>query len=103
MITNLNFIREQLDIVEVIGRQVALQKKGVNYICLCPFHAEKTPSFTVSPKGQFFKCFGCGKSGDVFRFQQELSGQTFPEAVTTLAQAQNLPVERAEKDSVNEE
>ena len=87
MITNLDFIREQLDIVAVISQHVALQKKGVNYVGLCPFHNEKTPSFTVSPSGRFFKCFGCGKSGDVFRFQQEIGKQSFPEAVEALGQS----------------
>lgn len=102
MITNLDSIREQLDIVEVVTQHVNLQKKGVNHVGLCPFHNEKTPSFTVSPNGRFFKCFGCGKSGDVFSFQQEISGQTFPEAVEALAKAYHLPLERSEKAFVND-
>ena len=102
MIANLDSIREQLDIVAVISQHVTLQKKGVNHVGLCPFHSEKTPSFTVSPSGRFFKCFGCGKSGDVFRFQQYISGQSFPEAVEALAKTFHLLIERSEKTPVND-
>lgn len=102
MITNLDSIQEQLDIVAVVSQHVPLQKKGVNHIGLCPFHSEKTPSFTVSPSGRIFKCFGCGKSGDVFRFQQYISGQSFPEAVEALAKTFHLSIERSEKTPVND-
>ena len=61
-------IRESIDIVEVISRYISLRKQGRNYIALCPFHTEKTPSFTVSPEKQIFYCFGCHTGGNVFNF-----------------------------------
>lgn len=79
-------VRNRVDIVEVVGRYVPLRKSGRNYFGLCPFHSEKTPSFSVSPEKQIFHCFGCGKGGNVFTFIQEMEGLTFTEAVRTLAQ-----------------
>ena len=84
-----SFIQELLaraDVVEIIGRSVQLKKGGANFMGLCPFHAEKSPSFSVSPSKQFFHCFGCGKSGDAIKFLMEHSGMTFIEAVQDLAQ-----------------
>ena len=84
-----SFIQELLaraDVVEIIGRYVQLKKGGANFMGLCPFHAEKSPSFSVSPSKQFFHCFGCGKSGDAIKFLMEHSGMTFMEAVQDLAQ-----------------
>ncbi len=78
-------IRNTVDIVDVISEAVRLKKSGRNYIGLCPFHSEKTPSFTVSPEKQIFHCFGCAKGGNVFTFLMNQSGFTFPEAVRTLA------------------
>jgi DNA primase len=82
------FIQELLarvDIVDVVGRQVKLKKGGSNWSGLCPFHAEKTPSFTVSPAKQFYHCFGCGANGDAIRFLVENDGMTFVDAVKELA------------------
>ena len=82
------FIQELLnraDVVDVIGRHVTLKKGGVNYMGLCPFHGEKSPSFSVSPTKQFFHCFGCGKSGNAIGFLMEHTGATFVEAVHDLA------------------
>ena len=84
-----SFIQELLaraDVVEIIGRSVQLKKGGANFMGLCPFHAEKSPSFSVSPSKQFYHCFGCGKSGDAIKFLMEHSGMTFMEAVQDLAQ-----------------
>ena len=84
-----SFIQELLaraDVVEIIGRSVQLKKGGANFMGLCPFHGEKSPSFSVSPSKQFFHCFGCGKSGDAIKFLMEHSGMTFMEAVQDLAQ-----------------
>ena len=84
-----SFIQDLLaraDVVEIIGRSVQLKKGGANFMGLCPFHAEKSPSFSVSPSKQFFHCFGCGKSGDAIKFLMEHSGMTFMEAVQDLAQ-----------------
>ena len=82
------FIQELLnrvDVVEVVGRYVQLKKTGANLSGLCPFHSEKTPSFTVSPSKQFYHCFGCGKSGDAVNFLMEHNGLGFVEAVQDLA------------------
>jgi len=89
------FLQELLarvDIVEVVGRHVALKKGGANYLGLCPFHDEKSPSFTVSPSKQFFHCFGCGKSGSALGFLMEHTGAGFIEAVQDLAQQAGLSV-----------
>ena len=90
-----SFIQELLaraDVVEIIGRYVPLKKGGANFMGLCPFHAEKSPSFSVSPSKQFFHCFGCGKSGDAIKFLMEHSGMTFMEAVQDLAQQFGMQV-----------
>ena len=80
-------VKQQADIVRIVGDYVKLKKAGAqNYSGLCPFHNEKTPSFSVHATRQFFHCFGCGVSGDVFTFVQKLENITFPEAVRTIAQ-----------------
>ena len=82
------FIQELLaraDIVEVVGRYVPMKKTGANFVGLCPFHSEKSPSFNVSPTKQFYHCFGCGKSGDALRFLMEHTGMNFVEATKELA------------------
>ncbi|MBF0096033.1 MAG: DNA primase [Magnetococcales bacterium] len=78
-------LRERADMLEVIGRHVRLKKQGVNWLGLCPFHTEKTPSFTVRPEQGFFKCFGCGVGGDLFAFLMRVRGIEFGEAVVELA------------------
>jgi DNA primase len=89
------FIQELLsrtDIVEVIGRHVELKKGGANLMGLCPFHGEKSPSFSVSPAKQFYYCFGCGASGDAIKFLTEHTGASFRDAVADLAQRVGLSV-----------
>ena len=84
-----NFIQElvgRADIVEIVGRSVQLKKGGANFMGLCPFHSEKSPSFSVSPSKQFYHCFGCGKNGNAISFLIENNGMTFIEAVQDLAQ-----------------
>ena len=78
-------IRNVADIVQVIGEHVQLKRAGANFNGLCPFHSEKTPSFSVSPQRQTFKCFGCGESGDVFAFLMKQQHLSFPEAMQELA------------------
>ena len=78
-------IRRRADIASLIGEYVTLKKAGRNYLGLCPFHREKTPSFTVSPDKQMFYCFGCSEGGNVFSFLMKLNHLTFPEAVRHLA------------------
>ena len=90
-----HFIQELLaraDIVEIVGRHVPLKKSGANFMGLCPFHTEKSPSFSVSPAKQFYHCFGCGKSGDAIDFLRETTGADFTEAVHDLAQQYGMTV-----------
>ncbi len=82
----------RVDIVEVVGRHVELRRSGANFAGLCPFHAEKSPSFTVAPSKQFYHCFGCGAHGDAIRFLMEHSGMTFMDAVGELAQQTGMTV-----------
>ncbi|MEJ2536788.1 MAG: CHC2 zinc finger domain-containing protein, partial [Calditrichia bacterium] len=78
-------IRDSVDIVEVVSRYISLKRQGKNYKSSCPFHTEKTPSFTVSPDKQIFYCFGCGAGGNVFNFLMRYEKVTFIEAVQKLA------------------
>ncbi len=90
-----SFIQEllnRLDIVDVVERYVPLKKAGANYVACCPFHNEKTPSFSVSPAKQFYHCFGCGAHGSAIGFVMEHQGLSFPEAVEDLAKHIGLPV-----------
>ncbi|MGB9885386.1 MAG: DNA primase [Moorellales bacterium] len=87
-------IRSRLDIVSVVGEYVQLRKQGRNYVGLCPFHQEKTPSFTVSPERQLFYCFGCGAGGDVYNFLMRLERLTFAEALQRLAEKAGVSLGR---------
>lgn len=90
-----SFIQEllnRLDIVDVVERYVPLKKAGANYVACCPFHNEKSPSFSVSPTKQFYHCFGCGAHGSAIGFVMEHQGLSFPEAVEELAKNIGLPV-----------
>ncbi len=78
-------VRSRADIVEIVGAHVRLRRAGRNFVGLCPFHNEKTPSFSVNPERGFFHCFGCGAGGSVFNFIMRVEGLTFPEAVRSLA------------------
>lgn len=79
-------VQQKNDIVDVISQYVHLQKKGSNYTCCCPFHNEKTPSFSVNQSRQIYKCFGCGEGGSVITFLQKYENMTFPEAIKFLAE-----------------
>lgn len=85
-------VRESSDIIQIVSQFVKLKRRGQNFIGLCPFHQEKTPSFTVSPSKQIFHCFGCGQGGNVFSFLMEHEKMTFPEAVRHLAQKSGITV-----------
>lgn len=85
-------IRKQTNIVDVVGQYVQLKKSGKNYVGLCPFHNEKTPSFSVAEDKQIFHCFGCGKGGNVFSFIQEIEGLNFPESVKKVANLSSIEV-----------
>lgn len=90
-------VRDAANIVEVIGRYVTLTQKGPRYLGLCPFHAEKTPSFSVNPDMRIYKCFGCGEGGNVFSFLMKHAGMTFPEAVRELAEQYHVPLPTEEQ------
>src|SRR3954468_21410807 len=89
-------ITSRIDIVEIIGEYVKLKKRGANYLGLCPFHGEKTPSFTVSPSKEIYKCFGCGKSGNTIGFLMELEKYSYVEALRWLANKYNVEIEETE-------
>jgi DNA primase len=95
-------VKQQADIVRVIGEYVVLKKAGVNYNGLCPFHNEKTSSFSVHPVRQFFHCFGCGEGGDVFAFVQKHDKVGFHEAVRIVAQKAGIPLPKREFSSPEE-
>ncbi len=92
----------RVDIVDVIDRYVPLKKAGANYVACCPFHSEKTPSFSVSPTKQFYHCFGCGAHGTAIGFLMEHAGKTFPDAVEDLARDAGLTVPRVEREGERE-
>ncbi|NPB05686.1 MAG: DNA primase [Aquificae bacterium] len=92
-------IRSMLDIVDVVSEYLPLKKVGNSYAARCPFHPDRTPSFYVSPSRQLFKCFGCGKGGDVIKFVAEYENLSYREAAKLLAERYNLPVEFDDEDS----
>lgn len=89
-------IVSRIDIVEIVGSFVKLKKRGANYLGLCPFHNEKTPSFTVTPSKEIYKCFGCGAGGDAIRFLMEHEKYSYVEALRWLAQKYNVEIEETE-------
>lgn len=99
-------VREQIraanDIVDVIGAVLPLKRAGMNWVALCPFHKEKSPSFNVNPHKQIFHCFGCHKGGDVFTFVKEYEGLTFVEAVRRLAERAKIPLDFQEGPGAQE-
>lgn len=86
-------IQSQIDILDIVGSYVKLKKRGSNYLGLCPFHNEKTPSFTVSPAKEIYKCFGCGKSGNSIRFLMDVEKYSYVEALRWLANKYNIEIE----------
>lgn len=101
-----NFIDDVLsrvDIVDVIDKRVKLRKTGKNYTACCPFHQEKTPSFSIEPDKQFYYCFGCGAAGNALGFVMNFDGKEFPEAVETLAQDCGLSVPREERSAAGQQ
>lgn len=96
-------VRQKTDIVDLVGQYVHLKKKGSSYFGLCPFHGEKTASFSVSPGKQIFYCFGCGKAGDSIRFLMEYENLSFVEALEELAERANVTLPKEEKKDKGEE
>jgi len=95
-------VKQQADLVRVVGEYVRLKKAGQNFMGLCPFHSEKTPSFAVHPVRQFYHCFGCGASGDVFSFVMALERCEFPEAVRLVAEKCGIPLPKPRARSSEE-
>ena len=89
-------IRDRADIIEIISKYVSLKKRGRNYFGLCPFHSEKTPSFSVNPEKQIFKCFGCGAGGSSIDFIMEFEKLNFIESVKYLAEQYNIEIEQSD-------
>src|SRR5881394_3967768 len=95
-------IRQRNDLVEVAAEYVPLRKRGVNFLGLCPFHEEKTPSFAVHPTKQIYHCFGCGVGGDVFKFVMEMEKCAFPEAIRVVAEKCGIAIPRPKERSPEE-
>jgi DNA primase len=91
-------VKERVDIVEIVSEHVVLKKRGKNYLGLCPFHNEKTPSFTVNPAKQFYHCFGCGAGGNGFKFLMEIGKQGFAEVVLDLARRYQVNIQTLEPE-----
>jgi DNA primase len=85
-------VQDRAEIEEVVGDYVPLKKKGQNLWACCPFHDEKTPSFSVAPNKGIYKCFGCGKAGDSIQFIMDLEGLNFPEAIRQLADKYGIEI-----------
>src|SRR5262249_54769606 len=95
-------VKQQADIVRVVGEYVQLKKAGQNFRGLCPFHAEKTPSFNVHPVKQIYHCFGCQQGGDVFKFVMEMEKCSFPEAIRIIAEKCGIAVPHPKERSPEE-
>src|SRR5947199_1947704 len=95
-------VKQQADIVRIVGEYVRLKKSGQNFTGLCPFHAEKSPSFAVHPTKQIYHCFGCGVGGDVFKFVMEMEKCAFPEAIRIVAEKCGIAVPRQKERSPEE-
>ncbi|MEM6753279.1 MAG: DNA primase [Cyanobacteria bacterium P01_C01_bin.38] len=95
-------VKQRADIVDVISERVVLKKRGKDFVGLCPFHNEKTPSFTVSPSKQMYHCFGCLAGGNVFKFMMELDKRSFAEVVLDLARRYQVPVQTLEPEQRQE-
>jgi len=95
-------VKQQADIVRVVGEYVRLKKSGANFTGLCPFHAEKSPSFAVHPTKQIYHCFGCGVGGDVFKFVMEMEKCAFPEAIRIVAEKCGIAIPRPRERSPEE-
>ena len=95
----LTTLKEKLNIVEVAGNYISLERKGGSWWACCPFHHEKTPSFAINEVDQYYHCFGCGESGDIFKFVQNMENIEFMDAVKLLAERANIEVPQTGFDS----
>ena len=94
-------VRDRTDIVEVVSKFVSIKKVGKNFKGLCPFHSEKTPSFTVSSEKRIYHCFGCGAGGNVFKFVMEVQNISFVDAVQQFAESAGVPIPIPNKGNLN--
>jgi DNA primase len=94
-------LKSIIDIVDVVGNYLQLKKQGSNFVALCPFHSEKTPSFVVSPSKQIYHCFGCSASGDAIKFIMEIEKLSYPEAIEKLANMYNFKLEYTNTNSIS--
>ena len=85
-------VKESIRIKDIVERYISLKKSGMRYVSTCPFHNERTPSFFISEKGNFFKCFGCGESGDAIKFVQKIENVGFIDAIEIIANIYKIPV-----------
>ena len=95
-------VRDRTDIVEVVSKFVSIKKVGKNFKGLCPFHSEKTPSFTVSSEKRIYHCFGCGAGGNVFKFVMEVQNISFVDAVQQFAESAGVPIPIPNKGNLND-
>ncbi|MEO7176518.1 MAG: CHC2 zinc finger domain-containing protein, partial [Saprospiraceae bacterium] len=98
--TSIDLIQETARVEDVVGDFVQLRKRGANLIGLCPFHNEKSPSFTVSPAKNIYKCFGCGKAGNPIHFMMEHDNLSYPDAIRYLAKKYGLELEETGADPI---
>lgn len=103
MIKNATQIREDANIVDIVGKYVTLKRRGATYVGLCPFHTENSPSFTVFPASNTFKCFGCGQGGDAVHFLMESQSMTFPEALELVASESRIEIEYENRERRQED
>ena len=100
MSSNVEQIKEKLDIVDVISGYIKVEKAGINFKAKCPFHNEKTPSFLISSTRQTFYCFGCGEKGDIFSFVEKFEGLDFKGALETLASRAGVELKNFRKEDI---
>ncbi len=93
-------IKNRINIVDFISRYIQIKKVGMNFFALCPFHNEKTPSFAINPTKQYFHCYGCGISGDIFTFYQNIEKISFYEALVKLANEANIVLPNKEEKEI---
>ena len=98
---SIEHVRQAADIIEVVSNYVELEQRGRNFFGLCPFHNEKTPSFSVNPEKQIYKCFGCGSGGGSINFIMDIENLEFPDAIKHLAQSFNVKLDIQGGDSKN--